>query len=336
MADDFSEWPLFEWAKQPAAESTTSSAVPLPLDSSMVYRDGASIPSPGVLGVVEMPPREQALELVDIFFDRFSWLLPCFREATLREGFSTQEIQNRAPVLAYAIFAMAAPHHSEAAIRDQAESWYNNAKLSYDLTDHHSDRTLWVLQAAVCIIFHCFTTLRGSGMWLFIGKAWRQACWAGLNRMDSGVEPPLGDIPDAALPWEKEERRRTLWVLFILDRTCSFISGRTPAIDERYFAVNVPLPDGMFHCGVDIPVSFPTEQIVSASTAHRSLPIRSKVAVYLCQLALMLQVSRPFSSVSYARQGHSSSSSSSTRCLVRSPRTAKPRLLRTTWTRIAC
>jgi len=199
-----------------------------------------------------MPSLEQALELVDIFTGMFYRMLPCFHQASLREAFANEEIQVQAPVLAYAIFSMAAPYHADPAIQCQTVSWYTNAKLSYDLTQYQGEPALRVLQAAVCIIFYAFTIMDSSTTWLFLGKAWRQACATGLNRIDSDIGPLVGHMPRVTSPLVREEQRRTMWMLFILDRGCSCNVGYPHAIDERLFVVNLPSPDSMFHYNIPV------------------------------------------------------------------------------------
>ena len=45
---------------------------------------------------------------------------------------------------------------------------------------------------------------------------------------------------------ELEERRKTIWVLFFLDRSLSCLAGFSLAIDDRHFDVNYPVDDGQF------------------------------------------------------------------------------------------
>lgn len=215
----------------------------------------ATIPSPELSTIAAMPMVNQALELVDIFVREFSRMLPCFREAALREAFGKEEIQNQAPVLAYAIFAMAAPYHPDPSIQAQARSWYTNAKLSYDLTNYQGEPALRVLQGSICIIFHAFTIMDTSTIWLFLAKAWRQACATGLSRIDSDLEPLIGHMAANSSPLAREEQRRSMWTLFLLDRGSSYSIGYPHAIDERQFVVNLPLPGSAFRIGKDILVS---------------------------------------------------------------------------------
>jgi hypothetical protein len=104
---------------------------------------------------------------------------------------------------------------------------------------------LELIQAACCLILHAFAAGEYTTGWLLLGKAWRQACSFGLNRVDANPEGILGMLPPAKDWQEKEERRKAMWTLFLLDRGMSFPSGRPHAIDDRQFMVNLPIGDAL-------------------------------------------------------------------------------------------
>lgn len=69
--------------------------------------------------------------------------------------------------------------------------------------------------------------------WITTGKAIRVALMLSFNRLDtraSAVEQRLQPPKDFT---EREERRRTFWALFHMDRFASVATGWPMAIDER-------------------------------------------------------------------------------------------------------
>jgi hypothetical protein len=69
--------------------------------------------------------------------------------------------------------------------------------------------------------------------WLSSGKATRLALMMGLNRLD-GLGPEVKQSLPPPRDWtEKEERRRTFWMAFCIDRYASAGTGWPVIIDER-------------------------------------------------------------------------------------------------------
>jgi hypothetical protein len=96
-------------------------------------------------------------------------------------------------------------------------------------------------------VFYAWTVGDFSAGWLYLGKAWRQVVALSLQRMDGHsqtfyIRGPQS--PTTAL--EKEEYRRTLWLLFIMDRNYSWPTGWPHAIDEKQFKINIPIPETQF------------------------------------------------------------------------------------------
>ncbi|KAH1627859.1 hypothetical protein KXX21_001015 [Aspergillus fumigatus] len=82
--------------------------------------------------------------------------------------------------------------------------------------------------------------------WLSSGKATRLALMMGLNRLD-GLGPEVKQSLPPPRDWtEKEERRRTFWMAFCIDRYASAGTGWPVIIDERDIMTNLPASETSF------------------------------------------------------------------------------------------
>lgn len=262
-----------EYNNNPEPAVPASSGVSLPATSKPpISRDDA--PSEAQISVTsqiaEMPSKEVILDLADIFLSRFRAQIPCFHERRLQESIEHGEIQANAPVLVYIIIAMAARDHTDESIRCQERGWYTNAKLAFDLTTHDSEPALRILQAAACLIYYANIVRDVSPLWIFLGKAWRLACSHGYNRIDTKRENAPAFASPASSEVEREERRRTMWTLFMFDRGGSFGIGWPHAINEKYFVVNQPLDDRAFQ----------TDELGSSIVSATPDPLRILTTTY--------------------------------------------------------
>lgn len=194
-----------------------------------------------------LPSDQALLELVNLFFEHHYTVFPCFHKATFLDQVHRRALQTEAPSLLYAICSIASRQHHDLSIQSRRTEWYELAKFEYDMTPRDPQSGLRALQTAMLVCYHGCTRGDFSSGWLTIGKAWRQCCALGLNRIDSDHEMFYGlshPVPQTTV--EREEYRRTLWVLFMLDRNHSWPTGWPNAIDERQFMVNIPVAEELF------------------------------------------------------------------------------------------
>jgi hypothetical protein len=209
-----------------------------------------------LLQITQLPTREVLRELVDIFFDRFYSSVPCFHKRKLVEEVDNGCLQKEAPLVLYAICCLASSRHLDPNIQQRQNEWYELAKLSYELTTRSPYQGFRAIQAVLLLVYHATTIGDFSASWLFLGKAWRQAVALGLNRLDSSnsvtdeyiTEKSFDDCHNnkGKTVVEKEECRRTLWLLFMLDRGHAWPTGSPSAVSELHFKVNIPLPETNF------------------------------------------------------------------------------------------
>ncbi|KAF2129684.1 hypothetical protein P153DRAFT_385896 [Dothidotthia symphoricarpi CBS 119687] len=194
-----------------------------------------------------LPTDDVLIELIDLFFDHIYHILPCFHKRSFMTKIREGSLQAESPMLLSAMCAIVARRHHDASVRSWQNEWYEFARREYNDTTRLPSHSLRGLQAAVCIMIHAYTIGDFSTAWLVLGKAWRQICALGFNRLDADDWKPYG-LPDSRpqTDVEKEELRRTLWLHFVMDRNHSWPTGWPHAIDERQFMVAIPVSENIF------------------------------------------------------------------------------------------
>ncbi|KAF2464078.1 uncharacterized protein BDR25DRAFT_243335 [Lindgomyces ingoldianus] len=191
-----------------------------------------------------IPEDTVLFELIELFFAHFQDSFPCFHRITIMDDLRTRKLQTESPLLLYSMCAIAARWHSNPAIKALERDWYQQAKFFYELTERYPEPGLRTLQAVICLIFHATTVGDFSAGYIYLGKAWRQACALGLNRLDAEENGTFfGPRPEPETCLEREESRRALWLLFIADRGQSWPTGWPHAIDDRHFKIDLPIAE---------------------------------------------------------------------------------------------
>lgn len=217
--------------------------------------------SENLLAEFQLPSQELLVELVDIFFENLSQMFPCFHRKHFQSRLQSGTIQKQSSLVLFAMCCLAARFHPNASVRQREKDWYEHAKFSYQLTQRDPYPGLLTIQAAVLIIAYASTAGDFSSGWLFLGKAWRQAIALGMNRMDASNAAALGmrlqDMTETHTPEcflerkkskpvvEEEEQRRTLWLLFIMDRNHAWPTGWPNALPETHFKIDLPVADSL-------------------------------------------------------------------------------------------
>jgi hypothetical protein len=210
----------------------------------------------------QLPSQDVLVQLVELFIEHLYHMFPCFHRKSFLARVENGGMETEAPLLLYAICCITARYHPDESIKRRGKDWYEQAKLSYELTRRRPDPALRTLQAVLLLVFHAQTVGDFSASWLFIGKAWRQAVVLGMNRMDASHAVAMGltrldanaddetsyglQKSEGTTAVEKEEYRRALWLLFIMDRMHSWPTGWPNAIPEIQFKVDIPIADSLF------------------------------------------------------------------------------------------
>ncbi|USP77220.1 uncharacterized protein yc1106_04494 [Curvularia clavata] len=237
----------------------------------------------------QLPPQIVIVQLANIFFEHLYPMFPCFHKKRLFLAIESGQLQNESPILLYAICCVAARHHPEDTIKRRSKDWYEQAKFSYELTRQKPEPFLRIVQAVLLLIFHAWTIGDFSSSWLFLGKAWRQAVVLCLNVDANCGKTPQPNLNQGKTSVEKEEHRRALWLLFMMDRTHSWPTGWPVAIPETQFKVDFPKPESAFQamdpeshtlCDGNTPFTRNlSELICSSSSAKDPLNVLHYIAI---------------------------------------------------------
>jgi hypothetical protein len=213
-----------------------------------------------------IPPDDKTIQLVDLFFERIQWYFPLFHRQRLTSAVKTGELLRNSPLLLYSILALAARFHPDPSIRAAQPNLYDKSRALYETTTHLPEWPLETLQAAACISLQAFIFGDHSIASLTVGKAWRQAVALGFHHLDTPSRVVLPGItaPDASEWREKEQRRRVLWALFILDKAMCFKAGLVHIIDGRQISVFLPISEDAFQNSQTVTIPSPRPEFTDA------------------------------------------------------------------------
>jgi hypothetical protein len=181
-----------------------------------------------------LPPLRTIRSLIDIYFSRVHQQpYSFFFEADFRQRLDNNNIPSHL-LFATAALAVRFTNHQYFAGRiHEAAAAYSKQVWQLVLNEHLmvlNNITLSVIQTISILAVVDYTAGRVSAGWLKVGLAARLS--QGLDLM---AEPPT--YLAAA---EQEERRRTFWSIYILDRLISCARSRPPAISDDDCNVQLP------------------------------------------------------------------------------------------------
>ncbi|KAJ5026411.1 fungal-specific transcription factor domain-containing protein [Bipolaris maydis] len=192
------------------------------------------------------PSQDIVVQLTNLFFEHLYPMFPCFHKKSFLSSVESGKLRDESPTLFYAICCVSARYHPEDAIKKRSKDWYEQAKFSYNLTCQKPEPTLRTIQSVLLLMFHSWTSCDFSSSWLFLGKAWRRAVVLGLNVDADNAKTSRPSVHEERTSIGKEERRRALWLLFMLDRINSWVTGWQAAIPETQFKVDLLKPESVF------------------------------------------------------------------------------------------
>lgn len=208
-----------------------------------------------------MPPLDAALDLVDVFFERFHLNLPILHRGRLTARLRALGIEGNPPLLLLAIMTVAASGHPNPRIRANQAHWRLLARDALKRSLPTEEHPLQTLQAALLLIFDALQEGDYPVTWMMLGEAWRKAAVIGYHQVDARDSETmvqyLGSV-EGLDEVQREECRRVVWTFFILDRGLCYPIGMVHAVDERRLVVNFPMSEDDFQnaeaLGTDRPV----------------------------------------------------------------------------------
>jgi hypothetical protein len=210
-------------------------------------------------------PHSSAIHLVHLFFEKIQSWMPMFHQPSFLKfcGQSLRDSDEDAlrgldlekRLLFLALFAMSARFStsngtSEIKAPDRGERFAAQARKTYDVARDEVEPSLTFLQGCILLAFYYYTSGLCAQGWVIVGVCVRMSYALGLHEID-GDEHDEHDDP-AALEWdpiEVERRRRTWWLVWELDCFGSTVLQRPFAIDQRRWAVRLPMSDDAWFGG---------------------------------------------------------------------------------------
>ncbi|OTA99701.1 hypothetical protein M426DRAFT_268911 [Hypoxylon sp. CI-4A] len=241
--------------------------------------------SPNSIGDVFMSDLTKA-ELIQLYFDRVHPIIPILNKPKtfkwLNNGNSMTDPQQ---CLQYAILTSATAFSNQ--FTGFQDTMYGKTRFMLDQLDlNGNDSTICYIehvQAWILITFYEFAKTNYRRGWLSAGRVFRLVQLLRLYDLDS--PKPLGsDCQDD--PISLEERRRTFWVAYCLDRLISVSEGAPMTLSEEVVYTRLPCLDTEFQRGLVPQESFLAETMSSGELRPHSPLTECVILVTICSRAV--------------------------------------------------
>jgi hypothetical protein len=182
-------------------------------------------------------------------------MFPFLHQARFRVGLTLPPSIGVPVPLRYAVWALGAANSVDLDIRNYKEVLYTRARRTLnDLLDTTLDslkpHRITTLQALILLTTYEFLHANFGHAWMNCGRASRMCVYFNLMRLDEPhlfCKQTLVDTKD----WiDHEERRRTFWAGFMLDRFASLGTGWAASLNDADITTFLPGPDDEYQAGV--------------------------------------------------------------------------------------
>ncbi|KAL4805331.1 fungal-specific transcription factor domain-containing protein [Aspergillus unguis] len=279
-------------------------------------RDGTESPK-GRAGTKSPSPRAELVsdlmraDLDQLYFDRVHPFAPILQRWRYHV-WAKQNTKTEAQIcLQHAMWTIAASLSAQ--FRSLRDPLYQETRRMLDALDSHSpspgpnlgvDAGAGIEQAQAWVLICVYEYMQLSPLqaWMSAGRCCRLVLGMRLYELDDPNSPVMvaKDQETAMIDWTGlEERRRTFWMAFSLDRFISFHNGLPFTLNEQLIATRLPGPEEEFQAGQPVvtqylpevmtrntgasdtiqPISSFSHVIVLATICGRALAHRQKVAV---------------------------------------------------------
>ncbi|KAL8715273.1 MAG: hypothetical protein Q9220_001231 [cf. Caloplaca sp. 1 TL-2023] len=243
------------------------------LDFTTSFDDAATWEMIG-LGLEEPLPTQEAIdELHDIYFNKFHPSAPMIHQYRYRAAMGLAPHMRPPVSLRYAMWCLAA---------NVSEKYSNHKDIFYRRARRYADTdemkglgeafvTVAHCQAWILIATYEFQMMYFPRAWASVGRTVRLAQMMGLNRLD-GKGLDVKQVLPPSRDWtEKEERRRTFWMGYCIDRYASMGTGWPLAVDERDIRSNLPANEENFEKSIQQD-TLPLSEKISPEGASKLSP----------------------------------------------------------------
>ncbi|KAF2632338.1 hypothetical protein BU25DRAFT_406891 [Macroventuria anomochaeta] len=201
------------------------------------------------LGLEEpLPPQDVMEELYQIYFAKIHPSIPLIHRPRFMAALNLAPHMRPPVCLRYSMWTLAA------SVTDKydglQEHFYHRARKYAQLDEMrgHGESTITLAhcQAWTLMCTYEFKNMYFPRAWLSSGRAVRLAQMMQLHRLD-GAGLDVKQCLSPPKDWtEREERRRTFWMCFAIDRYASIGTGWPMIIDERDIMTNLPASEDAF------------------------------------------------------------------------------------------
>ncbi|KAI4250786.1 MAG: hypothetical protein L6R42_008631, partial [Xanthoria sp. 1 TBL-2021] len=239
------------------AGSTAPDLLPdLPdLNQAGAFDDGMTWEMIG-LGLEETLPTQEAIdELHEIYFRQVHPSMPMLHPYRYRASMGLAPHMRPPVSLRYAIWCLASKLSDR--LFNHQEVFYRRARKYAEIDEMKGLGEAFVTvahcQTWVLICTYEFQMMYFPRAWSSVGRAVRLAMMMGLNRVD-GMGLDVKQVLPPPRDWtEGEERRRTFWMAYCVDRYASMGTGWPMAMDERDVKSNLPVNEENYERSIEQP-----------------------------------------------------------------------------------
>ncbi|KAI2635662.1 fungal-specific transcription factor domain protein [Hypomontagnella submonticulosa] len=270
-------------------EPTPHSPLLFPDISGVLPTIAASYPSPKQsptsVGDIFIPDLAKA-DLIQLYFDRVHPVVPILHMSkTFKWINNVNSMGEPRQCLQYAIWTSATAFSSQ--FGGLQEAMYAKTRFMLDQLDLNGNDSLVChiehVQAWILITFYEFARTNYRRGWLSAGRVFRLVQFLRLYDLDG--PRPLG-LEGEDDPISLEEKRRTFWVAYCLDRFISVSEGAAMTLSEDVVFTRLPCLDGDFQRGLVPQESFLAETMSSAEMRPYAPLAECVILVTICSRAL--------------------------------------------------
>lgn len=217
------------------------------------------VPGQSILGPTGFPiPPLTRADLDQLFFDRSNTFLPIIQQYRYFQRSRPGPTSPSHLCLQSAVWTMAAALSSQ--FQHLRDALYHDTleKLGHTPAEDDASR-LEHAQAWILVAIYEFMQAPFQRAWISVGRAIRLVQLMRLNEIDKVSD--LEVDPEAFI--EKEERRRTFWMAFCLDRCSCVLEGLPLTLNEQEISTRLPSSEEVFQSGTPVTMPFLSEVVTT-------------------------------------------------------------------------
>ncbi|KAJ5893423.1 fungal-specific transcription factor domain-containing protein [Penicillium taxi] len=236
---------------------------------SMMSPNNTSSPEALLAGTTSgaVPKLTQA-ELNQLYFDRVYPFIPILQQGRYFSWAKQRSPSRSHLCLKYAVWTMAASLSSQ--FQHMRDGLYHDTRQmleSLENEDQHQEDAFYLQQAQTWILLAVYEFIQKTfrRTWASTGRALRLAQLLKLNSID-----PLENFNDVssslyATDAETEEKRRTFWMMYCLDRLLCILNNSPLTVDEHAITTRLPSSEVDFQSGNPVLAPFLSDVILCAT-----------------------------------------------------------------------